>query len=132
MIHRLTVVPKRQYAVIDLTDNIRHLLKKEHIKDGACTLQALHATVGLFMAEFETNLNQDFYETFQKILPGMNFRHDQVDGNARAHLLSALYGTTVQLLIEGGHLVIGTWQHVLLAEFDNPRERHVAFMHRSL
>ena len=57
------------------------------------------------------------------------FRHGE--GNSDAHVKTSLFGPGLTLLVEGGELVLGTWQHVFLAEWDGPRERQVALQAQS-
>ena len=50
-----------------------------------------------------------------------------IEGNSDAHVKTSLFGPGLTLLIEDGELVLGTWQHVFLAEWDGPRQRQIAF-----
>jgi secondary thiamine-phosphate synthase enzyme len=50
-----------------------------------------------------------------------NFRHSE--GNSDAHIKAALLGSSVQVIVSDGRLVLGTWQRVFLCEFDGPRRR---------
>ena len=56
-------------------------------------------------------------------LPGGAYRHDE--GNSPAHVKSSLVGCSVTVLVDGGELVLGTWQGIYLCEFDGPRTRRV-------
>jgi secondary thiamine-phosphate synthase enzyme len=59
-----------------------------------------------------------------KIVPWRdNYRH--AEGNSAAHIKASLMGFSQTLLVEDGHLVLGTWQGIYLAEFDGPRRRRV-------
>lgn len=122
----ITITTKQQYEVYDLTEQVHAIIKEHNITNGLCTIQALHATVGLFLSELEPNMKQDYSNVFPRLIPDIELAHDKIDGNARAHLLSALFGTNLHLIIKNGQLVIGTWQHVLFAEFDLPKERKLA------
>ena len=51
-----------------------------------------------------------------------------MDDNAHAHIKASLLGPSELLAVRGGELVLGTWQRLLLLEFDGPRERQVAVL----
>lgn len=122
MLKTLTLSTKNKYELVDLTEQINQLIFQQNIDTGFCLIHAPHATVGLFLDEYEPNLNQDFIKTFQDVIPPQKFQHDKIDNNAKSHLLSALYGTSLTIIIENKKLVLGKYQHILFAEFDGPRQ----------
>lgn len=123
MLKTLTFSTKNKYELIDLTEQINQLIFQQNINSGLCLIHAPHATVGLFLDEYEPNLNQDFIKTLQNIIPPQKFQHDKIDNNTKSHLLSALYGTSLTIIIENKKLILGKYQHILFAEFDGPRQK---------
>lgn len=111
--------------LLDITDKVEALAAKSDIKEGTCLVFAPHATAAVILNERESNLEGDFLSFFDKIAPKGNYAHNKIDDNAEAHLLSSLFGQGKTLPISGGRLVRGTWQNILLCEFDGPRERKV-------
>ena len=69
-------------------------------------------------------VKEDILATLERPVPRQgDYRH--LEGNADAHIKASLMGFDVMLIVEGGALVLGTWQGVFLAEFDGPRNRSV-------
>lgn len=60
-----------------------------------------------------------------EIVSGQEWHHDRIDHNAGAHLGATLLGNSVQVPVEGGNMVLGTWQRIQLIELDGPRHRRV-------
>ena len=60
------------------------------------------------------------------MVPKLRYRHPHNPAHVGDHILSALIGTSVSLPVEDGRLLLGTWQRVILLEFDGPRERELA------
>jgi secondary thiamine-phosphate synthase enzyme len=87
------------------------------------------STAGLTTIEYDPNLLEDFKEFLEKIVPSnRSYRHDETwgDKNAFSHLRSALIKPFLTVPIENGKLMLGTWQQIVLVDFDNrPREREI-------
>ena len=116
------IMTKNKYDVIDITDKVE---KEINIDDGLCIVYVPHATAGLIVNEFEPHIAQDYVTLFKTLLPKNDWRHDKIDDNAEAHLLSSLFGTSKTFIVKDGKLVLGTWQRIILCEFDGPRNRRV-------
>jgi secondary thiamine-phosphate synthase enzyme len=83
-----------------------------------------HTTAGLTLNEnWDPDVRHDLVKALAAMVPDLRFRHGE--GNSPAHLLATLVGASETLLVEGGRLVLGSWQGVYLAEFDGPRHRRV-------
>lgn len=115
--------------VIDITDKISEIVEKSKVKEGLCLISCPGSTAGLTTIEAEPNLIEDFKEFLEKITPSnRSYRHDQTwgDRNAPSHIRSALIKPFLTVPIENGNLVLGTWQQIVLVDFDNrPREREI-------
>ena len=108
--------------LLDLTDSVAALVKG--VKEGICLVYLPHATAGIIVNEYEPNIEQDFLEFFSKLVPkSAEWKHNKIDDNAEAHLKSALAGPSATVPVADGKLVLGTWQRILLCEFDGPRRR---------
>ena len=115
--------------VVDITDRISEIVEKSKVKEGLCLISCPGSTAGLTTIEAEPNLIEDFKEFLEKIVPsGRSYRHDETwgDKNAPSHIRSALIKPFLTIPIENGNLVLGTWQQVVLIDFDNrPRDREI-------
>ncbi len=110
----------KSVEVIDITSQV-----EERVRDGkACLVFTPHATAALIVNEYEPNIKFDYEEFFSRIAKG-NWRHNKIDDNAEAHLLSALISPSIIIPVKNGKLVLGTWQSIMLVELDGPRTRKV-------
>ena len=64
-------------------------------------------------------------DAIDEIIPKIKYRHPHDPSHTPDHILSALIGTSLTLPVENGRLVLGTWQRILLIDFDGPREREI-------
>lgn len=122
---RLTVKTKYKKQVLDITDLINTKISKESFTDGVCNLFLTHTTCALTTADLDPGTDQDYLDAFEKIIPKLNYAHPHDPSHTPDHILSALIGTSLTLLVENGKLVLGTWQRVVLIEFAGPRERTI-------
>jgi len=116
------VSTKGKYDVIDITDKVE---KEINVGNGLCVVYVPHATAGLIVNEFEPHIAQDYVTLFKTLLHKKDWKHDKIDNNAEAHLLSSLFGTSKTFIVSDGRLVLGAWQRIILCEFDGPRERTI-------
>lgn len=115
--------------IIDITDQISDLVKKSKTKEGLCLISCPGSTAGLTTIEADPNLLEDFKEFLEKIVPSdKEYRHDRAWGekNGFSHIRSALIKPFLVVPVEDGKLLLGTWQQIVLIDFDNrKREREV-------
>jgi len=110
----------KSIEVIDITSQV-----EEMVKDGkACLVFTPHATAAVIVNEFEPNIKSDYEKFFSEMAKG-NWKHNAIDNNAEAHLLSALSSPSIILPVKDGRLELGTWQSIMLVELDGPRKRKV-------
>lgn len=94
---------------------------------GVCTLLCLHTTAGLTINEnADPDVLHDLEAELERLVPWDNDRFRHGEGNSAAHMKSSLMGASLQIPVEDGQLVLGTWQSVFFCEFDGPRRRRVA------
>lgn len=110
----------KRIEVVDITEKIR----KRADRGNACMIYVPHATAALIVNEFEPNIKSDYEKFFSKIAEG-EWKHNSIDNNAEAHLLSALISPSVTIPMEDGKLLLGTWQSIMLVELDGPRKRKI-------
>lgn len=115
--------------LINITDDLRILLSGSRLKEGAVTVFAVGSTFGVACFEYEPGLIKDMKDFYEKLAPSDRpYSHDDTwgDANGFSHLRAALQGPSLTLPFKGGKLLTGTWQQVIIAEFDNrPRTRKV-------
>lgn len=123
------VQTKERAEIVDITDIVEDALTGK-LKEGICIVHAPHATAGIIINEYEPNLERDFLKFFAQFVPKGNYEHNRIDDNAEAHMLSAFFGSGKTVPIVDGKLALGTWQRILLCEFDGPRRRRIIVIAR--
>jgi secondary thiamine-phosphate synthase enzyme len=122
--HKLLVETHRKREVVDITEEVNRVLKKSYSdQSGICHLSILHTTAALTTADLDPGTDLDMLDAFEAMIPKLRYRHPHNPAHVPDHILSALIGTSVALPVERGSLVLGTWQRLVLMEFDGPRER---------
>lgn len=116
--------------LINITDKIAQLLQSSKLENGNVTVFNIGSTAAITTFEFEPGLIEDVQEMYEKIVPSnRHYHHDDTwgDANGFSHLRAALQGPSLTIPFEDTKLLLGTWQQVVLAEFDNrPRQRKIA------
>jgi secondary thiamine-phosphate synthase enzyme len=122
---QFTVRTNSNFAMVDITDQVRTLLRESKIKTGICYVFVPHTTAAVTINEnADPDVIKDIIRTLDKLIPGDDhYRH--LEGNAAAHVKSSLLGASQTVFIENGDLVLGTWQSIFFCEFDGPRTRKV-------
>lgn len=94
------------------------------ITKGLCIVFTPHTTAGITINEnADPSVVRDILYGLKKIVPESGYDHSE--GNSPAHIKSTLVGCSEQIPLEGGRLVLGTWQGIYFCEFDGPRHRNV-------
>jgi secondary thiamine-phosphate synthase enzyme len=116
---RIDTKDKRQ--VVDITDDVQTTLKDTD--NGVTVISVQHTTCALTTADLDPGTDQDFLDFLNTLVPDIKWRHPHDPGHTPSHLLSSLIGPSVTVPIEGGKLKLGSWQRIILVEFDGPRKR---------
>jgi len=115
--------------IIDITAKVRDVIEKEKVQRGQATLFVSGSTAALTTIENESGLVQDLKEFVEKLIPSdRRYHHDARwgDDNGFSHLRASLFGPSLTVPIENGQPLLGTWQQVVLLDFDNrPRTREI-------
>ncbi len=110
---------------IDLTSNVRKIIGDSGIRAGICTVYVPHTTAGVTINEnADPSVQSDILNTLRTVVPD-NLPYTHMEGNSPAHVKASLMGSSIQIIIDDGELVLGTWQGIYFCEFDGPRRRKV-------
>ena len=124
--HRLAIKTHKKREVIDITQRLEAILWKHYAdKTSICHLNLLHTTAALTTADLDPGTDLDMLDAFEIMVPKLDYRHEHNPEHVPDHILSAMIGTSVNLAVEAGLLLLGTWQRVVLIELDGPREREL-------
>src|SRR3989338_737271 len=122
----ISISTSKRQELIDITNSVEAIVKKSKVKEGLCAVFAMHATAAIIINEnADPNICLDFIDSLNELIPKGKWRHDRLDGNADAHIKSAILGPSKTIHIKNNQLQLGTWQAVMLADFDGPRNRKI-------
>lgn len=125
MIKYLNVKTSSRTEMVDITGEVQSVVSEVGVKDGICYLFVPHTTAGITINEgADPSVRRDIIKTLSSLIP-RDAGYSHMEGNSDAHIKSSLVGPSINLFIEGGKLVLGTWQSVFFCEFDGPRHRRV-------
>lgn len=111
--------------MIDITAEIAAAISKNNVKSGVCTIFVPHTTAGITINEnADPSVRKDFINVFEKLIPKYE-RYSHAEGNSPAHIKSSIFGPSLNIIIEDGKLMLGTWQGIFFCEFDGPRNRKI-------
>lgn len=113
---------QRAQELIDITARIQRAVADSGVKDGVCHLWCHHTTAALTVNEnADPDVKNDLLMALgQVVADDWPYRH--AEGNSPAHVKSSLIGCQLSVPVLDGHLLLGTWQGILFAEFDGPRK----------
>ncbi|MEI7856005.1 MAG: secondary thiamine-phosphate synthase enzyme YjbQ [Methanomicrobiales archaeon] len=120
---RKTIRVKSEHEgdVIDLSDNVKTIVRESGIQTGLVHLFVQHSTAALTTIEFEPGVLEDLKRALAVLAPdNAEYAHNTRwgDGNGRSHVKAALVGPSLTVPISGGALMCGTWQQIVLLELD--------------
>ena len=119
--------------MIDVTDRVNEIVRKSGIRNGIVHLQSLHTTTSVFINEWQDALLHDVRKFLEDLVQrGDYWRHNDPEysdcerKNADSHLRGMLMGQTLCLQVRNSAVLLGSWQSIILAEFDGPRSRSMS------
>ena len=126
MVRYINVRSKSRNEFIDITEMVHEVVKEAGITKGICYLYVPHTTAGITINEgADPSVQRDIINALSRLVPHeMNYFHRE--GNADAHIKTTLVGSSLNVIVEEGKLLLGTWQSVFFCEFDGPRHRRIA------
>jgi secondary thiamine-phosphate synthase enzyme len=115
--------------IIDITRQVDQKISSNNFVEGNVLIFAGGSTAGITTIEYEPGLLRDYPLFMEKIIPsGDSYLHDQTwhDGNGHSHVRAALQGASLTVPFSNGNLLLGTWQQIVLIDFDNrARKRNI-------
>ena len=127
--HSFTLKTKGNTSLTDITDQVRDKLTSSGFVEGNALVFVSGSTAGITTIEYEPGLLKDYPAFFEKIIPSnQRYSHDQTwhDGNGHSHVRASLQGASFTVPFVNKKLLLGTWQQIVLIDFDNhPRQREI-------
>jgi len=120
-----SVKTSERSEMIDITGRVQQAVQEQRLEDGIVVVFVPHTTAGITINEnADPDVERDMLKEMNKVIPFEDgYRH--AEGNSAAHIKASLFGSSVQVIVEGGRMQLGTWQGIFFCEFDGPRQRKV-------
>jgi len=126
---KLTLTTRGNGDTIDITPSVERALQESKLTSGVVTLFVVGSTAALTTIEYEDGAVNDLNRAIERIAPrDLEYEHHLRwgDDNGHSHVRAALLGPTLSIPFVGGRLTLGTWQQIILIDFDTrPRQREV-------
>jgi len=125
MLKSFSIKTTRRNQLVDITHEVREIVRSSGIDEGLCVVYVPHTTAGVTVNEnADPSVKEDISNTLEKLIPHKgNYAH--LEGNADSHIKSAVVGPSLVLIVHNGDVMLGTWQGIFFCEFDGPRNRTV-------
>ena len=115
--------------VVDLTEGVERVVRAAEVEDGTVSVFVPGSTAAVTALEYEPGGVHDLRATLDRLIPReADYEHNRLnhDTNSHAHIRAAIVGPSETLPVSGGSVVRGTWQQIVLVDFDDrPRQRTV-------
>ncbi|MGZ8428478.1 MAG: secondary thiamine-phosphate synthase enzyme YjbQ [Candidatus Deferrimicrobiaceae bacterium] len=115
-------------AYINITGQVEGCLRESGIKEGLILVSAMHITASVFINDDESGLHHDFDVWLEKLAPHepvSQYRHNNGEDNADAHLKRSIMGRETVVAVTDGKLDFGPWEQIFYGEFDGRRRKRV-------
>ena len=120
----LEVATTKEQELVDITKRVRAEVKTSGIQNGICTVFAPHTTGAITINEnTDPDVQTDILNALERAIPQGAKYYKHEEGNAHAHAKAAVVGFSESVPVQGGKLLLGTWQAMYFCEFDGPRNR---------
>ena len=121
--HTFALSTRKRCEFIDITQEVAEVVKG--IKDGIVTIYTPHTTSAITINEnADPAVQRDILATLERLIPHKgDYQHSE--GNSDSHVKASLFGSSAQVIVQDGKLVLGTWQGIFFCEFDGPRTRKI-------
>ena len=126
---QISLSTKGECDIVDITPQVEQQLAEAGISNGMVTVFVAGSTAGVTTIEFEPGLTSDLQNMWDRLVPkDIPYAHDRRwgDGNGYSHVRASLLGASLVVPFSNKRLALGTWQQVVLVDFDNrPRSRQI-------
>lgn len=128
---KIAVKTKGLTDIVEITEKVQAILDEQNEKQGIVNIFGIGSTVGVTTIEADPNLYKDLSEALEQFSPvKKKWRHNETwaegDDNGASHIRSSIFGTSLTVPFENKQLILGTWQKIVLIDFDTrPRSREI-------
>jgi len=125
MLHKFTLQTSKRDEMIDVTAQVEDFIRAEKMDQGVAVVYCPHTTAGITINEnADPDVVRDMLMRLDEVYPWEHPKYRHAEGNSASHLKASTVGSSQTVFVEGGKLVLGTWQGIYFCEFDGPRRRN--------
>ncbi len=125
MVREISVSTSSRVEFIDITGEVENIVRESRVSSGVCYIYVPHTTAAVTINEnADPSVRRDIISELGKMVP-FDDNYSHYEGNSAAHIKSSMIGPSEVVMIEGGRLLLGTWQGIYFCEFDGSRRRRV-------
>lgn len=126
MVTEISIRTRDQSQLVDVTGEVRKVVSESGMVSGVLTVFVPHTTAGVTINEnADPSVRSDVLRGLSEVAPREQGFYRHAEGNSDAHIKASLIGASLQVIVQGGRLMLGTWQGIYFAEFDGPRTRRL-------
>lgn len=123
MKYEISVKTGRATEMVNITTDIQRQVTASGIKNGLVLVHIPHTTAAITINEgADPSVKADIIDTLNEIVPWERV-YGHAEGNSPAHIKASIFGSSVTIVLDDGHLLLGQWQSIFFCEFDGPRHR---------
>jgi len=130
-IHEFQVTTEGFTDVVDISEQVGNAIDKSAVADGMALVSVAGSTASITSIEYEPGVVRDLKNAIERLAPSnIKYEHDARwgDGNGFAHVRAAMLGSSFSVPVHRGRAVLGTWQQIVLLDFDNKRRRRSIYV----
>lgn len=118
------IATRQRDQMVEVTDMVREAVRASGVQEGYAIVYCPHTTAGIAINEnADPDVVRDVLRRLDEIYPWEHSKDRHAEGNTAAHMKAIQTGTSQTFLIQGGRMLLGTWQGIYFCEFDGPRSR---------
>ena len=124
MITRLNIETRKRSELIEITGEVERVVREVGLTDGLVVVYSPHTTAGITINEnADPSVVDDMVMKLTKVIEHRDHDYRHGEGNSDSHIKTSLVGPSQTVIVEGGKLLLGTWQGIFFVECDGPRSR---------
>ncbi len=119
----IRVESRPELDMIDITREVQKAVSESGIKSGIVSIFVPGSTASVSTIEYEPNLVEDFENIIERVVPSdIVYKHKETwgDDNGKSHIRATIIGPELTVPFKDGKLLLGTWQQIVLIDFDVP------------
>jgi secondary thiamine-phosphate synthase enzyme len=121
----INISTTKRVDLVNITSQVQKVISESSVDEGIVAVFVPHTTCGITINEgTDPDVVRDIKCQLEKLIPyQQGYQH--LEGNSDSHIKTCIVGSSENIIIENGQLVLGTWQSIFLCDFDGPRNRTV-------